>query len=197
MSPSYSSPVSGLYILDEAGIPLFARTYESSEEVGDETILLGGFLTAIELFARSHLQGQITDIGMQTKRYFFLKKKGLIYVVSVKITPEEKYYTKPEVLEAVINILENISLAFEIIYDVAGGKTKDFEEIVNTFGPTADSIIMEATVDLEEIEDMELEETEKILQSSVKGETIDVSNESEEIENILEELKKAIDSLPE
>ena len=197
MTTSNSSPISGIYILDEAGIPLFARTYGSVKEVGDETVLLGGFLTAIELFARSHLQGQITDIGMKTKRYFFYKKNGLIYVAAVKLSPEETYYTRPDVLEAVINILENIALAFEIIYDVAGGKTKDFEEIVNTFGPTADSIIMESIVDLEGLEDLELEETEKILQNTIKGETVDVSNESEEIENILEELKKAIDTLPE
>ncbi len=192
MSQSSLSPVRGIYILDETGIPLFARTYDNTD-IGDETVLLSGFLAAIELFARAHLEGEISDIGMTTRRYFFLKKESLIYVVSINITPEQKYYTDPDILETAINLLENISLAFEIIYESSGGKNKEFEELVETFGPTADSILMEATIDLRNFESEGIP-SQYELAEKFKGETINLKEEADEVEHLLEELKKAAEA---
>lgn len=176
------SPVIGLYLLDTSGIPLLARHYRESF-TEEEAILLGGFFSAIEIFARSSLKSNLTDIGINQKRFFFtISNENYIQVVLLETNKDfdimEKEYKLIELIQ------KRVSLVIETIIDISNENMINSQDIVKNSGSTIDSIIFEST--LEEIENIDGDFDREIH----KGKAIDYSDITDN--QLLEKINKLL-----
>lgn len=144
------SPVIGLYLLDTSGIPLLARHYRESF-TEEEAILLGGFFSAIEIFTRSSLKSNLTDIGVNQKRFFFtISNSNYIQVVLLETNKDYEIMEKEYKLIELIQ--KRISLVIKTIIDISEENMINSQDIVKSCGSTIDSIVFESTLeDIDEI----------------------------------------------
>ncbi|MCY3415039.1 MAG: hypothetical protein INQ03_25535 [Candidatus Heimdallarchaeota archaeon] len=143
MSDQSRSPIIGIYILDKSGIPLLARHYfETMAE--NEAILLGGFFSAIETYARTSLKSSLMDIGIDKKRFYFGKSaSGYIFVL---LMGTEDNYSVQEELVLLVKLLQNrINLLLNVVEQLAMENMVYYESIIKNMGSSLDSIIFEST----------------------------------------------------
>lgn len=149
------SPVTGLYILDKSGIPLIARHY-SDHLPENEAILLGGFFSAIDIFARTSLKTKLTDIGLESKRFFFRNADGYVLVA---LTNTEQDLIIDENAKTLVSIVQDrLHLMLLTILDVANENLLNSEELIKHSGTTLDSIVFESTFEeYDEVENVNME----------------------------------------
>lgn len=85
--PVKNAPPEGLYslfILRESGCPFFYRLYNESKNHPDP-VILGGFFTALSLFAKEVTSGQLETVTTTPCRYTFHPlEHGLLVICSAK-----------------------------------------------------------------------------------------------------------------
>ena len=141
----YISPIQSIFILDITGMPLFARYYNNTIDKEDST-LLAGFLSAIEIFTTSSLDGKITDLGMTDRRYFFDRSMdGAMMVASTRSA--EELFIDPIRAKTMKILLRNIGLAFDYLMAIAKENHQDILGLSKNFGESVDSLILEAALE--------------------------------------------------
>lgn len=147
---TYKPSIQSLFILDKAGEPLFARYYNVKRKK-DDSVLLAAFLSAIEIFTTHSLEGQLTDLGLGDKRYFFGRSEsGFMYVASM--TSAEELFIDPSKSKIMQLFLRNTAIAFEILHFISKNSDVRINSLVSNFGTTIDSLILEATLEIMEID---------------------------------------------
>ncbi len=155
------SPIFGLYILDESGIPLIARQY-SDHIAENEAILIGGFFSAIDIFSRSSLQTRLTDIGMENKRFYFKSSHNFVQVILT--TSDKPMFIDQNTLALVSLVQERVQLLIETIIDLVDRNLLNVEQIIKNCGTSLDSIVFEAAFE-------EYEDTDNV--NMKRGKTLD------------------------
>ncbi|RMG20071.1 MAG: hypothetical protein D6732_29085 [Methanobacteriota archaeon] len=132
-----------------SGTPLFARRYSSKLEQFDntKTALLAGFLSAIDMFSKVNLEGTLKDIGFENERFFFEKvSEDIVLVVS---TPDpyndlmDQDAWKNEII--IKRILDRSRLALKVMMETASRLNIPVEDLIDDFGMTLDSLILESS----------------------------------------------------
>lgn len=150
MRNSYKPSIQSLFILDKAGEPLFARYYNVKRKK-DDSVLLAAFLSAIEIFTTHSLEGQLTDLGLGDKRFFFDRSNsGYMYVASM--SSAEQLFIDPSKSKIMQLFLRNTAIAFELLNYISKNSEIRINNLVSNFGNTIDSLILEATLEIMEIE---------------------------------------------
>ncbi len=186
---SIEIPITQFLILRKNGTPLFARLYQKGKKsMNDATaVLLAGFFSAIHTFSATNLKTELKEIGLEDQRFLFLNTKtDLILTVAIS----EK---NSDLLESLDNykhsksILEQASMAISLIEDISRIQDLDIGDLLEGFGVTLDTIILESSIEIEDLEESDKDfyfETSKSLNS--RTEDID----KEEIENRIKELSR-------
>lgn len=147
---SYKPSIQSIFILDQVGEPLFARYYNVKREK-DDSVLLAAFLSAIEIFTTHSLEGQLTDLGLGDKRYFFGRSdNGYMFVASMSTA--EQLFIDPLKSKIMQLFLRNIAIAFELLDFMSKQVSSRINSLITNFGPTVDSLILEATLEIMEID---------------------------------------------
>ncbi len=82
--------VRNIWILNDNGIPLYARM---TKEVKEDPVLVSGFIYAISAFAKSIIGDEIKSIKLK-KHTFYVKRCGEIIVAILSDVNEEKKMEK-------------------------------------------------------------------------------------------------------
>jgi hypothetical protein len=144
-SQEYVNPISGIYILDPSGIPLFARYYHGKSSNIDST-LLGGFFSAIEVFVKTSLDEMLTDIGMKTSRYFFDRVKSGFIIVLI-ISTQGRKSVDLEVLSTIDEVQSILRNFFKILEDISSRLMLDITAMIEQIGPTVDNFLFEMSME--------------------------------------------------
>ncbi len=144
-----SVPIHAFIVMYASGTPLFARRYSSKLEQFDntKTALLAGFLSAIDMFSKVNLEGTLKDIGFENERFFFEKvSEDIVLVVS---TPDpyndlmDQDAWKNEII--IKRILDRSRLALKVMMETASRLNIPVEDLIDDFGMTLDSLILESS----------------------------------------------------
>ena len=73
--------VKGFIVITKDGIPVLERIYDSSMDLGTDTFLTAGFLSAFARFADEHVSGLLSDVGLHTYRLFFDYTEHLLFLL--------------------------------------------------------------------------------------------------------------------
>ena len=150
LKKGYNPPIQSIFILDKSGVPLFARYYNVEKNKHD-AVLIAGFLSAIDVFATKTLEGQLTDLGLGDKRYFFERSdNGYILVASMGVA--DRLVIDPVKSKIMVSTLTNISIAFDLLHVFAEQNEIRMKSLILSFGSSVDSLILEST-----LEDLEIE----------------------------------------
>ncbi len=140
--------ISQIFIFDNAGIPIFARSYEGNDI---NEVLIGGFFSAITSFSENEINsGRLLDIGFEKKRYHFHNHSK--YSIIIVTNSFGDIIIDYEIKSNVNKILNNINLVIDICETVAAKLEIDSEDILEDIGNTIDSLIFEATLENTSIE---------------------------------------------
>jgi hypothetical protein len=151
----YTAPIQSIFILDNAGEPLFARYYNIQRKK-DDSVLLAAFLSAIEIFTTHSLEGQLTDLGLGDKRYFFGRSdRGFMFFASM--SSAEQLFIDPSKSKIMQIFLRNTALAFDLIDQISKTNNVRINNLVTNFGTTVDSLILEATLEIMDIDGIDSE----------------------------------------
>lgn len=185
----FHAPLKGFYILDTGGVPVFARRYDKDEPMNhlddQDAILLAGFLTAIELFSRTNLHGNLTDVGFENERYFFYKESNdsqYLLVVSAS-TNSSPLHIDSDQVKVIFSILSQAWMAFKMLLSTAESMSMDLHSLIGGFGSTLDAIILEVAVHLTE-EDTADAYFETSLELDQNSQDIETSKFVERIEKV-------------
>ncbi|MHA2032774.1 MAG: hypothetical protein ACW99A_06590 [Candidatus Kariarchaeaceae archaeon] len=152
---TYKPPIQSIFILDNAGEPLFARYYNVMRKK-DDSVLLAAFLSAIEIFTTHSLEGQLTDLGLGDKRYFFGRsQRGYMFFASMKSA--EQLFIDPSKSKIMQILLRNTAIAFDLIDQISKSSNVRINNLVSNFGNTVDSLILEATLEIMDIDGFDSE----------------------------------------
>ncbi len=183
-----NSPISDLFILSKSGTPLFARSYVEAKFQAD-SVLLAGFLSAIEIFTTNNLQGQLTDLGLGDRRYFFGRStRGFVFVVSsVQTIP---LYIEKTLADIAKTFLDKIRIAFDLVDDMANQLNVDINMLTTSFGDTLDSLLFESTVENTDLN----EQLDTMAIRSISGEEITRSDLESMLNTINEKTRLFLES---
>ncbi len=145
----YNPPIQSIFILDKSGVPLFARYYNVKKSKHD-AVLIAGFLSAIDVFATKSLEGQLTDLGLGDKRYFF-ERSDMGYILVASMGSADKLVIDPIKSKIMVLTLTNISIAFDLMHQYVKEKNAHLKSLILSFGSTVDSLILESTLENMEI----------------------------------------------
>jgi predicted regulator of Ras-like GTPase activity (Roadblock/LC7/MglB family) len=73
--------IKGFIIITKDGIPVIERIYDETLDIGTDTFLTAGFLSAFARFADEHVSGLLSDIGLHTYRLFFDYDEHLMFLL--------------------------------------------------------------------------------------------------------------------
>ncbi|MCH8906777.1 MAG: hypothetical protein IH840_06785 [Candidatus Heimdallarchaeota archaeon] len=151
-SSKFDLPIQNIFILDGAGIPVFMRDYSEILLTNEtDSVLLAGFITAIDIFSRSSLKGKLNDIGLDEKRFFFSKSHG-DYIFVISTTSPNKNVIE-ELLVKIVNHLQNtLTIAITLIESVALVNNLQIRELILDFGQTIDTWVLESSLEFSDIE---------------------------------------------
>ncbi len=155
--------VSSLFIIGHGGIPMLARRYKG-ELLETKGILISGFISAIDMYAKAIMDQHIMDIGFAGARMFYLRINDatMVAAVSLRSFPKEDHGT---LLVHVHDTMMYLRAAFELVRTTTDSMEGNTEvlDIAKSFDGTADSIILEQTVQynlaIDEDWDFDLDET--------------------------------------
>jgi hypothetical protein len=181
----FDSPISNFYVLNEAGIPLFARYYQDRSI---DSILFAGFLSAIEVFTRTSLGDNLTDIGMENgTRYFFHRSDhGYLSVISTPVKSINAI--DPLQMKIIHIILEKFNLVIDLIVKVADAHEVVINVLAEGLGNMVDSIILESTLEFTPADDLSLA-TSYVPTNFEQGKNIDSSEFNQILATIQEKVK--------
>lgn len=174
----FTIPVSGIYVLDPSGIPLFARYYQGEIDKMDST-LVGGFLSAIEIFVKTNLDGFLSDIGMADSRFFFDRTESGYIIVIIVVTQTENLIEEAT-LDIVRSLQQTINICFSTLVDSAEANLIPIEVIVENLGTTIDSFLLETS-----FEYLNPESTDEIYFDTLRSEKLS----DETLDKIIETIK--------
>lgn len=142
MNKQSSLPLTAIYILDSTGIPIFARRYRGviSEE---ETVLIGGFISAIDVFTRTELNSGLTDIGMHSQRFYFHASGD--YIISIVRETEQILHIDPDLVQILMHIFNRIGVMLDVCSQSAKINQIPLANIIATIDHVVDNIIFEAS----------------------------------------------------
>lgn len=146
---AYNPPIQSIFILDKSGVPLFARYYNVKKSKQD-AVLIAGFLSAIDVFATKSLDGQLTDLGLGDKRYFF-ERSDMGYIMVASMGSTDKLVIDPIKSKIMVLTLTNISIAFDLMHQCVNETKTNLKSLILSFGSTVDSIVLESTLENMEI----------------------------------------------
>lgn len=145
----YISPIQSIFILDISGVPLFARYFNTIVKK-DDSVLLAGFLSAIEIFTTNSLEGQITDLGLGDRRYFF-ERSNLGYMIVAATQSADLLYIDPLQAKIMKYFLKNIARSYDLIKIFSKENNIEIGEMSAEYGDAVDSLILEATLEFAEL----------------------------------------------
>ncbi|MFW9995784.1 MAG: hypothetical protein ACFFD4_27340 [Candidatus Odinarchaeota archaeon] len=142
------------FILEDRGLPFFIRNYSESTFSKIDPLILSGFISAMETFAVTNMASRVTDIGLKSLRLYLMHVEDLIYVLAVKA--KENNLSSPDSSQ-IITVLEKLQDAFKLLMEVFQlsdnfdrSSILSNEDLLASFGSTADNIILEGTKEYEE-----------------------------------------------
>ncbi|OLS22153.1 MAG: hypothetical protein HeimC2_30400 [Candidatus Heimdallarchaeota archaeon LC_2] len=145
----YNPPIQSIFILNKSGVPLFARYYNVEKNKHD-AVLIAGFLSAIDIFATKTLEGQLTDLGLGDKRYFF-ERSDNDYILVASMGVADRLVIDPIKSKIMVLTLRNISIAFDLLHQFAEQNNIQMKSLVIPFGSSVDSLVLESTLENIEI----------------------------------------------
>lgn len=180
--------LASIYILDKSGVPYFARYYKGMTNE-DDSVLLGGFLSAIEIFVRTSLKNSITDVGMNNRRFYFHRNKieNIDYLIVASTNTKKDFIINENDLKVLNLLFEKISLTLQIINNTAKTIGIEPQIILKDLGTTIDSFLFESS--MERLEDTELLKKDYSSQNFELGKAIDPKN----FVSIVEKIKTILD----
>jgi hypothetical protein len=138
-------PISEVFVLDTAGIPIIARHYNSEDE-GTDSVLLGGFFSAIEVFAQTASGGRsLTDIGMEGKRFYF-KAHGQFLIIFVEKTQTD-WSINQDRLKTIKHGMDNLMMTFDLIVEKSIELDISIDILLMDIEEVVDSMIFEASLE--------------------------------------------------
>ena len=147
--PDFEPPIKDFFILDLGGVPLFIRKYKEKEKVivspnDSDSVLFAGFLAAVEMFSRTHLEGNLQDIGLDDARYFFFRKdrNSDLFIVTSAANHENPELNNISHV-AINHIMKKSSDVLEFLQETSASLSVDIKVLTENFGSFLDSIIME------------------------------------------------------
>ena len=73
--------IKAFIIITKNGIPVMERIYDNNLDIGTDTFLTAGFLSAFARFADEQVSGLLSDIGLHTYRLFFDYSEHLLFLL--------------------------------------------------------------------------------------------------------------------
>ncbi len=138
-------PISEVFVLDTAGIPIIARHY-NDQDVGTDSVLLGGFFSAIEVFAQTASGGRsLTDIGMEGKRFYF-KAHGQFLIIFVEKTQMD-WSINQEKLKTIKHAMDRLMMTFELIVNKSVELDISIDILLMDIEEAVDSMIFESSLE--------------------------------------------------
>jgi len=139
-------PLFGIYILDNSGVPLFARYYQEDDPEGLDTTLMAGFFSAIEIFVKTSLKGKLTDIGLNQRRIFFDRTpSGFIFVAFTK--SERDLYIDEKQQKIIEICLHRLGYLFDLLKDASDRHFVRLNSLVRGLGDAIDSLLFESSLE--------------------------------------------------
>jgi hypothetical protein len=184
-------PISSIYILNDSGTPLFARHYQGEASQTD-SVLIAGFLSAIEIFTRTSLGNKLTDIGMEDGTRFFFERSAHEYMSVASSPTDTNFNIDPLQVEIMQLVLAKVNTVIDIIVKTAASHGINVNILGEGLGNFMDSLILEATLEFSN-EVVISSETSYIPKNFESGTSIDTSEFSKIISSIGEKVKKLLD----
>ena len=165
----YKRPISEVFVLDTAGIPIIARHY-NSQDTGTDSVLLGGFFSAIEVFAQTASGGRsLTDIGMEGKRFYF-KAHNQFLIIFVENTQND-WKINQDKLQTIKLGMNKLIMTFDLIVEKSIELDISIDILLMDVEEVVDSMIFEASLEYNLFG-----EEEFIDDTFTKGKNIDFSS---------------------
>ncbi len=138
-------PISEVFVLDTAGIPIIARHYNHEDE-GTDSVLLGGFFSAIEVFAQTASGGRsLTDIGMEGKRFYFQAHNQFLLIFVEKTQVD--WNIDQHKLKTIKHAMEKLILTFDLIVEKSIELDISIDILLMDVEEVVDSMIFESSLE--------------------------------------------------
>ena len=165
----YKRPISEVFVLDTAGIPIIARHYNNQDE-GTDSVLLGGFFSAIEVFAQTASGGRsLTDIGMEGKRFYF-RAHNQFLIIFVENTHMD-WNINQDKLQTIKLGMDTLIMTFDLIVEKSIELDISIDILLMDVEEVVDSMIFETSLEYNLFGDEEF-----IDDTFTKGKNIDFSS---------------------
>ncbi|MHA2296261.1 MAG: hypothetical protein ACXAEU_25805 [Candidatus Hodarchaeales archaeon] len=149
------------FILEDRGLPFFIRNYSESTFSDIDPLILSGFISAMETFAVTSMNSQVTDIGLKGLRLYLMHIEELIYVIAIKGSAnnlsEDDYSRVTLILKKLRDAFKLMVDIFQLSGDFDKSKIINNDDLMASFGSTADNIILEGTKEFIETTEPEID----------------------------------------
>ncbi len=149
MAGQWEIPIHACIVMEKNGTPYFARKYSRAFKNWDssKTVLLAGFLSAIDTFSKTNLEGKLRDIGFGDERFFFESATDDLVIVISTPDPFAQFASPIKSVEnelVIAKIMERTRLAIELIEATASKESIPLVDMFANFSQILDSIILES-----------------------------------------------------
>ncbi len=148
---SISYGFSGIYIINQDGIPVFAKMYQRANEENTSIELISGFLTAINKFGETTLNQKLRNIGFENRQYFFSNSYDFICVAELiveKNSLDER--TLKEMQSHIEMFFDALETSLELMHSFEANeqRSETFEFDPYDISPIIDNLVYETEMSL-------------------------------------------------